>query len=120
MVGNADRTGAYLQSSLRDRFEASPLVGEVRGLGLIAGIELVADRASRRPFDATLKVGQQVAARCLEDGLIVRALPVGHVVALSPPLCITRDQVDRVVEGLDLAVRATGDELVRQGTWKAA
>jgi L-2,4-diaminobutyrate transaminase len=120
MVGNADRTGAYLQSSLRDRFKASPLVGEVRGLGLIAGIELVADRASRRPFDATLKVGQQVAARCLEDGLIVRALPVGHVVALSPPLCITRDQVDHVVEGLDRAIRATGDELVRQGTWKAA
>ena len=120
MVGNADRTGAYLQSSLRDRFKASPLVGEVRGLGLIAGIELVADRASRRPFDATLKVGQQVAARCLEDGLIVRALPVGHVVALSPPLCITRDQVDHVVEGLDRAIRAIGDELVRQGTWKAA
>ena len=120
MVGNADRTGAYLQSSLRDRFKASPLVGEVRGLGLIAGIELVADRASRRSFDATLKVGQQVAARCLEDGLIVRALPVGHVVALSPPLCITRDQVDHVVEGLDRAIRATGDELVRQGTWKAA
>jgi L-2,4-diaminobutyrate transaminase len=80
----------------------------------------VADRASRRPFDPALKVGQQVAARCLEDGLIVRALPVGHVIALSPPLCITRSQVDRVVEGLDRAIRAVGDELARQGAWKAA
>jgi L-2,4-diaminobutyrate transaminase len=120
MVGNAERTGSYLQASLRDRLEGQPMVGEVRGLGLIAGIELVADRASRRPLDATLKVSQQVAARCLEDGLIVRALPVGHVIALSPPLCITRDQVDRVVDGLARAIGAVGDELVRQGAWKAA
>ena len=94
-------------------------MGDVRGLGLIAGIELVADRASRRPFDPAVKVAQQVAARCLEDGLIVRALPVGHVIALSPPLCITRDKVDRVVEGLDRGIRTVADELVRQGAWKA-
>ena len=86
----------------------------------MAGIQLMADRASRRPFDATQKVAQQVAARCLEDGLIVRALPVGHVIALSPPLCITREQVDRVVDGLDRGIRTVGDELVRQGAWKAA
>jgi L-2,4-diaminobutyrate transaminase len=120
LVGNSDRTGAYLQASLRERLGRHPLVGEVRGLGLIAGIELVADRADRRPFDTALKVGQQVAARCLEDGLIVRALPVGHVVALAPPLCITRAQVDQVVDSLDRAIRAVGDELTRQGAWKAA
>jgi L-2,4-diaminobutyrate transaminase len=119
MVGNSERVGAYLQSSLRERFQANALVGDVRGLGLIAGIELVADRASRRPFDPALKVAQQVAARCFEDGLIVRALPVGHVIALSPPLCITRDEVDRVVEGLDRGIRTVADELVRQGAWKA-
>jgi L-2,4-diaminobutyrate transaminase len=120
MVGNSERVGAYLQSSLRERLQANALVGEVRGLGLVAGIELVADRASRQPFDPALKVAQYVAARCLEDGLIVRALPVGHVIALSPPLCITRDQVDRVVEGLDRSIRTVADELVRQGAWKAA
>jgi len=120
MVGNSERTGAYLQACLRERFKGHPLVGEIRGLGLIAGIELVADPASRRPFDAALKVGQHVAARCLEDGLIVRALPVGHVIALSPPLCITREQVDRVVDGLDRGIKKVGDELVRQGAWKAA
>jgi L-2,4-diaminobutyrate transaminase len=120
LVGNADRTGAYLHASLREQLLGHPLVGEVRGLGLIAGIELVADQASRRPFDAALKIGQRVAARCLEDGLIVRALPVGHVIALSPPLCIAREQVDRVVDGLHRAIRAVGDELARQGAWKAA
>jgi L-2,4-diaminobutyrate transaminase len=120
MVGNATRTGAYLQKSLRERLATHPLVGDIRGLGLIAGIQLVAERAARRPFDAALKVSQQVAARCLQDGLIVRALPVGHVIALAPPLCITREQVDRVVDGLDRAIRTVGDELVRQGAWKAA
>jgi hypothetical protein len=120
MVGNSARTGAYLEECLREHLGSHPLVGDLRGLGLIAGVELVADRASRRAFDPALKVAQQVAARCLEDGLIVRALPVGHVIALSPPLCITRGEVDRVVDGLGRAIRAVGDELSRQGAWRAA
>src|SRR5262245_42802283 len=120
LVGNSARTGAYMQASLRERLGGHPLVGEIRGLGLVGGIELVADRGSRRLFDPALKVAGMVAARCLEDGLIVRALPVGHVVAVSPPLCITRAEVDRVVDGLDRGIRAVGDELLRQGTWQAA
>jgi L-2,4-diaminobutyrate transaminase len=120
LIGNAARTGGYMQAALRERIAGLPLVGDVRGVGLVAGIQLMADRASRRPFEATQKVSQQVAAHCLEDGLIVRALPVGHVIALSPPLCITREQVDQVVDGLAGGIRAVGDDLVRQGTWKAA
>ena len=120
LIGNAARTGAYMQAALRERVAGLPLVGDVRGVGLVAGIQLMADRASRRPFEATQKVSQAVAAMCLEDGLIVRALPVGHVVALSPPLCITREQVDFVVDGLASGIRAVGDDLTRQGVWKAA
>ena len=120
LIGNAARTGAYMQAALRERVAGLPLVGDVRGVGLVAGIQLMADRASRRPFEATQKVSQAVAAKCLEDGLIVRALPVGHVVALSPPLCITREQVDFVVDGLASGIRAVGDDLTRQGVWKAA
>jgi L-2,4-diaminobutyrate transaminase len=120
LVGHAERVGAYLQARLREQVGVQPIVGDVRGVGLIAGVELVADRDTRQPFEAGVKVAQRVAARCLEDGLIVRALPVGHVIALSPPLCITRDQVDQAVEGLDRGIRAVADELHRQGTWKAA
>jgi L-2,4-diaminobutyrate transaminase len=109
-----------MQTALRDRIGSLPLVGDVRGVGLMAGIQLMADRATRRPFEATQKVSQAVAARCLEDGVIVRALPVGHVVALAPPLCITREQVDRVVDCLDRGIRAVADDLSRQGVWKAA
>jgi len=120
LIGNSARTGAYMQAALRERVAGLPMVGDVRGIGLVAGIQLMADRASRRPFEATQKVSQAVAAKCLDDGLIVRALPVGHVVALSPPLCITREQVDFVVDGLASGIRAVGDDLTRQGVWKAA
>ena len=120
LVGNAARVGAYFQARLREAVGGHPLVGEVRGVGLIAGVELVADRAARRMFDPATKVAHRVAQRCLESGLIVRALPVGHVVAFSPPLCITREQVDQVVAGFARGLAAVADELVRQGEWKAA
>jgi L-2,4-diaminobutyrate transaminase len=119
MVGNAARTGAYLQARLRDTVGALPLVGDVRGVGLAAGVEVVADRVSRGSFDPGTQVAQRVAARCLEDGLIVRALPVGNVIALSPPLCITRAEVDQAVTVLARAIRTVSDELLREGLWQA-
>ena len=113
LVGNAARVGAYLQDRLREAFGKHPLVGDVRGVGLMAGIELMADPAAGAPFDPALKVGQRVAQRCLAEGLIVRALPTGDVLAFSPPLCITRDEVDQVVERFGRGLAAVTDELAR-------
>jgi L-2,4-diaminobutyrate transaminase len=115
LVGNAARTGAYLQARLKEAIAPLPLVGDVRGVGLMAGVELVADRATRQSFDPALKVTQRVAARCLDDGLIVRALPVGGVLVLSPPLCITRAEVDQVIETLGGAIRVVAGELRAAG-----
>ena len=119
MVGNAARTGAYLHARLHEAIGSLPLVGDIRGLGLAAGVEVVADRATRDSFAPAHKVAQRIAARCLEDGLIVRALPVGHVIVLSPPLCITRGEVDQAVDGLARAIRVVSDELVCEGLWTA-
>jgi L-2,4-diaminobutyrate transaminase len=119
LVGNAARVGPYLQERLRASLGKLPLVGNVRGVGLIAGVELVADQATRQLFAPDLKVGARVAHRCMEDGLIVRALPGGHVIALSPPLCVTRDQVDRIVDGLARGVERVSDDLTRDGAWRA-
>ncbi len=118
LVGNAARTGAYFQSRLREAVGGHPLVGDVRGVGLIAGVELVADRATKRLLEPERKVASRVAQKCLEDGLIVRALPAGHVIAFSPPLCITRAEVDEVATRFARGLAAVTDELVRQGEWK--
>ncbi|MGH7322865.1 MAG: aminotransferase [Candidatus Rokuibacteriota bacterium] len=120
LVGNAARVGAYLQARLREQCGSHPLVGDVRGVGLIAGVELVADRATKRPFETTLKVAHCVAQRCLDHGLIVRALPTGDVLAFSPPLCITREEVDMVLERFGQGLEGVADELTRQNEWKPA
>jgi adenosylmethionine-8-amino-7-oxononanoate aminotransferase len=101
---NAAAVGAYLQERL-EAFKEHALVGEVRGLGLIAALELVADKQSKRAFEGTA-VGAFTQQACQEAGLIVRSL--GNTVAVCPPLVITRSQVDELVEmlgsGLDAAL----------------
>src|SRR5262249_25120031 len=72
LPGNAQRTGGYFQESLHPAFADHPLVGEVRGVGLMAAIEFVADKVAKRRFDPALKVGGRVSAAALERGLIAR------------------------------------------------
>jgi adenosylmethionine-8-amino-7-oxononanoate aminotransferase len=116
LVGNAARVGERLQAGLR-ALQEHPLVGEVRGVGLIAGVELAADRAAKRSFDPALKVTARVAQQCLELGLIVRALPTGSAIAFSPPLCITPAEVDEVLARFRKGLDTVADQLVAQGAW---
>jgi 4-aminobutyrate--pyruvate transaminase len=80
-----------------------PLVGEARlGAGLMGGVELVADKATKKPFDPKLTVGMKGLLACQKQGLMVRA--VGDVVILCPPLIITEDQVDQMFDRLKTAL----------------
>jgi len=90
-----------------------PLVGDVRGMGLLAGVEFAADPQARTRFPAGLAVGKRVAAECRRRGLIVR--PLGDVVGISPPLVITPEQVDALVDILAAAIGAVADGLVAEG-----
>jgi L-2,4-diaminobutyrate transaminase len=103
LFARAARVGAHLQRSLRGRFARHPRVGEVRGEGLIAGVELVADRKSRRSFDPEQRVGRRLHELLLDEGLICRA--IGDVMAFSPPLVISEAEVDeacaRFARGLE-------------------
>ncbi|CAM5762080.1 putative aminotransferase y4uB [Labrys miyagiensis] len=94
LVENAAKVGEHLQARLRE-FVDHPLVGEVRGVGLIAAIELVADKASKARFDPVGKVGQYFFAKAHEHGLIIRAIQ--DSIAFCPPLIITEAQIDEVV-----------------------
>ena len=104
MGAHVASVGAHLQAELRRRFGDHPLVGEVRGVGLIAGVELVADKAERKNFDPKLKVGPRLMKICEEAGVIVR-VSVNDTLCFSPPLIITKDDVDemlnRISRGLD-------------------
>ena len=73
-----------------------PLVGEVRGVGMIGAIELAADKASRTRFDPDLKLGVRCRDHCIEKGVIIRA--VRDIMVLTPPLIVTEEQIDRIVE----------------------
>jgi len=102
----AARTGEYLQQRLRTLAD-HPLVGEVRGVGLIAAVELVADKTTRRAFEGG-KVGAHAQMRAQENGLIVRAV-AGSSLAVCPPLIITEAQVDELVAKLTRAIDETQD-----------
>jgi L-2,4-diaminobutyrate transaminase len=99
--------GVYLQKRLRDEFGDHPHVGEVRGLGMIAAIEVVKDRESRSTFAPELKMPIKIFRRLLEKGIIARAAGVSGI-AVCPPYVIERAEIDAVVG----AIRETVDEVV--------
>ncbi len=82
------------------QLDSHPLVGEARGAGLIGAVELVADKQSKESYDPSLKVALQVYQKCLEHGLILRALPSGDTVGICPPLIITEAQVHDLFDAL--------------------
>jgi adenosylmethionine-8-amino-7-oxononanoate aminotransferase len=77
---------------------ALPCVGDVRQVGLMAGIELVADRATRRPFAPELRMGQQVCRQLRDQGVLLR--PLGDVLVIMPPLAIEVSLLDRLCDVL--------------------
>ena len=97
LVENAAKVGAYFNGALRDAFAAHPHVGDVRGIGLLAAVEFVADKDSRTFFDASEKIGPRLAAALAQRGVIARAMPEGDIIGFAPPLCLTREEADFIV-----------------------
>jgi adenosylmethionine-8-amino-7-oxononanoate aminotransferase len=102
LVARADEMGRRLLAGLRGLLSL-PAVGEVRGLGLMAAVELVADRDTRASFPASAKVGARVLRIAMERGLLTRVR--GDVVMVAPPLVVTEEQVDRIVSVLGDAIQ---------------
>ncbi len=98
VMAHAARMGQYMESRLAPLADHE-LVGNLRGKGLIAGLELVADKATGTAFAPEKKMAFKAAAACLDEGLVVRALP-GDTIAICPPLIIEEGQVDELVEKL--------------------
>jgi 4-aminobutyrate--pyruvate transaminase len=109
IVGRARVLGDHMQGALHSAFSQHPMVGEIRAVGLIAGIELVADRATKKSFPAEAKVGARVERACRAHGIILRNM--GDVLALCPPYVIEPEQIDQLVGALALAIEDVRIEL---------
>ena len=108
LIENSAAMGAYFRQQLRDRFAGHPYVGDIRGEGLMMAIELVADRKTKRFFDHDKFVHRAIQRKAYDEGVMVRALPYVEAISFSPPLCITRAEIDealaRFQRGFDKAM----------------
>ncbi|MGI4793463.1 MAG: aspartate aminotransferase family protein, partial [Janthinobacterium lividum] len=95
--------GSFLQEELHRRFDDHELVGEVRGVGMIAAMELVADKAARQNFDPAMKMGARLVKLCEAHGVIARGLPSDSM-AFSPPLIMTKEDVTEMCDRVSLAL----------------
>ena len=121
LVDNAAHVGAYLHEKLVELQAKHPLIGDVRGLGMIQGVELVTDRAAKTP---AAKETAKVAYRAFELGLLVYYVGMfNNVLEITPPLIMTRAQVDEGVAILDQAFtdvaagRVPDDAIARYAGW---
>jgi 4-aminobutyrate--pyruvate transaminase len=94
ILAQVRKVGPRLQDGIR-RFASHPLVGEVRGVGLIGGIELVRDKATKAPFPAGAGLGPLVQTKCQEAGVVLRAM--GDTIAFCPPLIISEAEIDELL-----------------------
>jgi 4-aminobutyrate--pyruvate transaminase len=104
ILSHVRRVAPRMQAGLR-RFADHPLVGEVRGIGLIGAIELVRDKATKAPFDPAEAVGPFLSKRAHHHGVILR--PLGDSIAFCPPLIIKESEIDLMLERFSLALDDT-------------
>lgn len=121
LIKRAAELGNYMRERLAETFTNQPMLGELRGMGLVAAVEFVAKNTGKPlAFDPQLKVAARIAKKAFASGVIVRALPAADTISFSPPFVTTRAQVDRCVEVVREAADSVMDELVRERQWKAA
>lgn len=112
MFAHAAKVGEHMQARLRE-FAEHPLVGEVRGKGLIGAVELVANKDKRESFPDG-KVGATAKQICQDNGLLIRAVS-GNCLAFCPPLIITSEQIDEMVEMFSVSLDQTLEYVNREG-----
>ncbi|WP_417588636.1 aspartate aminotransferase family protein [Pararhodobacter oceanensis] len=120
LIAQVQARGKYLAAALQDRLGQHAHVGDLRGRGLFRGIELVADRTSKRPFDPALKLHQRIKAEAMAEGLMV--YPAGGTVdgregdhvLIAPPFIISEAQIDTLVDRFATALDRAIDGVNQQ------
>ena len=105
----------YFHNKLENLYEL-PIVGDVRGKGLMAGIECVINKDSKEALILDKAIGSRIDEESIKLGLIIR--PLYHICVLSPALIITKSQIDELVEKLYSAINNSLEQLKEEGLWK--
>ena len=113
MGGHVGRVGPYMQAALRERFADHELIGEVRGTGLIAAMELVADKPGRVNFDPKATIGPRLTKIMEENGVIGRA-SMNDTLCFSPPLIITEAEIDEMLDRVSKSLDALTVQIRRE------
>lgn len=114
ICGHVREVGPYLEAQLATLLDL-PIVGDVRGKNFMMCVENVANQETKELLPPEVKIGNRIAEHCQNRGLMVR--PLAHLNILSPPLILSREQIDTVVDTLRESITATMDDLVREGVW---
>ncbi len=114
LLENAREVGAYFQARLRELNDI-PIVGDVRGLGLMACVECTLSNDGEDPSALNARIGDRIDAHCQELGLLVR--PMYNMSVMSPPLTITREQIDEMVDILRRGIERAMEDVRREGIW---
>ncbi len=112
LLENAQELGPYLQEQLQTLSDL-PIVGDIRGQGLMGCLECVASQESRQPLTLDYEVGSRIDAHCQALGLLVR--PLINMCVMSPPLCVTREQIDDLTRILREGIVRTMADLEKEG-----
>ncbi len=110
LVPQVARKGAYLKDRLSQMAARHPTVGDVRGLGLMVGLEFVKVRATKQPFEPETRYSRQISAAALEHGMFLEASTgcdrgaYGDMVMVAPAFIVTEAEIDRIVAVLDAAI----------------
>lgn len=104
--------GEYLRNRIISDLSDQPNVGDIRGRCMMLGIELVADRATRRPFPSELQLGRSVCRRTVRNGVWIR--PLGDVIILMPPLIATEAELDMLATVVTESIKAETANLIEQ------
>ncbi len=109
LVENSKVQGEYLKNGLTELMKKHPIVGDVRGIGLLLGMELVADRESKEKFSKEVNIAGKINKEFKNNGLILQS--DGNVITVGPPLCVDQSDCDEIVDGIDASLEVVEQQL---------
>lgn len=121
LVERADQNGAYLKEQLEEVRKNCRIIGDIRGKGMLIGIEFVADKRSKKPFPEEVRISEKVIHHAMSEGLIIYAANAGeeglygNAVIVSPPLTITKKEIDQLVAIFSRVIHLVETDLLKRG-----